>query len=599
MVCINYNDIMNKTEWNLDDIVRLDEFEKLYKTARTEIAQFDDYFVKMQPNMSTEDFAAFTYHHERCVEHIHRLSARPELMEAADQKDSQAIKLKNQVKDLEVFFSEKVQPISLWLKGKQIADKEVLDDKNAARLFAANKDLEYVYTYSRKMGQYSLDENSENILTAKDANGIRVITDLRDMIETELVYHFKPKSGKAKKIANNAELSSYTYSPDPIEREAAFRARFEQYDKNIDKFFVAYQAIVKDWGYEAKLRGFKSPISVRNVANHISDDAITALMEVCSSNTAVFQDYFRFKAQRLGMDKLTRFDLYAPLGESTESYTYEQAMDLVEQTFRGFSSGFATKAKQIISENHVDSHPGDSKRGGAFCMTVAPSVTPYVLLNYAGKMRDVSTLAHELGHGVHSLYANKHSISAQHPNLPLAETASTFGEMILFEAILAGSKDANTKRNLLSDKLSDSYATICRQNFIVKFEIEAHDAIKRGVEESELSKLWLDNLKEQFGDSVEVDDLFRHEWAYIPHIIHTPFYCYSYNFGELLSMALYKRYKDEGKSFIPKIEAILAAGGSEDPATILGSVGIDMASADFWQGSFEILKTWMDELESL
>ena len=590
---------MKKAEWNLDDIVRLDEFERLYKTARTEIAQFDEYFTKMQPSMSAEDFAAFTYHHERCVEHIHRLSSRPELMEAANQKDTQAIKLKNQVKDLEVFFSEKIQPISLWLKGKKIGDKVVLDDKNAARLFAANKDLEYVYTYSRKMGKYSLDENSENILTAKDANGVRVITDLRDMIETELVYHFKPKSGKSKKIKNNAELSSYTYSPDPIEREAAFRARFEQYDKNIDKFFVAYQAIVKDWGYESRLRGFKSPISMRNVANHIDDAAISTLIDVCSNNTKVFQDYFKFKARRLGMQKLTRFDLYAPLGNSTQSYTYEQAKDLVEQTFRGFSSGFATKAKQIISENHIDSHPDDNKRGGAFCMTIAPSVTPYVLLNYADKMRDVSTLAHELGHGIHSLYANKHSISAQHPNLPLAETASTFGEMILFEAILSTTSDAESKRNLLSDKLADSYATICRQNFIVKFEIDAHEAIKRGVEESDLSKMWLDNLNEQFGDSVEVDELFRHEWAYIPHIIHTPFYCYSYNFGELLSMALYKRYKDEGESFVPKVEAILTAGGSEDPAKILGSVGIDMASVDFWQGSFEILKTWMSELEAL
>ncbi len=590
---------MKTATWNLDDIVSLDKFKALYETARTEIAQFDDYFAKMTPTMPTEEFAAFTYHHERCIEHLHRLGARPELMEAANQKDSQAIKLKNQVKDLEVFFSEKVQPISLWLKGKKIENKEILDDKNAARLFAANKDLEYVYNYSRKMGRYSLDEKSENLLTAKDANGIRVITDLRDMIETEFVYEFKPKDGKAKQISNNAELSSYTYSTDPNEREAAFRARFERYENNIDKFFVAYQAIVKDWGYESKLRGFKSPISMRNMANHIDDKVIDILIDVCTQNTVVFQDYFKFKAKQLGMPKLTRFDLYAPLGESSENIEYEKALQLVDQSFGGFSSNFAAKAKQIVSENHIDSHPSDAKRGGAFCMTVAPSVTPYVLLNYAGKMRDVSTLAHELGHGVHSLYANKHSISAQHANLPLAETASTFGEMILFEAVLAGTKENDTKRNMLSDKLADSYATICRQNFIVRFEIEAHKALAKGIEESELSRLWLENLAEQFGDSVLIDDMFRHEWAYIPHIFHTPFYCYSYNFGELLSMALYKRYKDEGETFVPKIEAILTAGGSQDPAKVLSSVGIDMASADFWQGSFEILESWMEQLKQL
>lgn len=590
---------MKQTNWNLDDIVRLDEFEALYKTARTEIAQFDENFAKMSPEMSTEDFAAFSFHHERCVEHLHRLSARPELMEAVDQKDSTALKLKNQVKDLEIFFSEKIQPVSLWLKGKQVGKKKVLDDKNAARLFSVNPDLEYVYNYSRKMGQYSLDEKSENIITAKDANGIRVITDLRDMIETEFVYEFKPKDGKSKQITNNAELSSYTYSADPNEREAAFRARFDQYEENIDKFFVSYQAIVKDWGYEAKLRGFKRPISMRNMSNHIGDDVINTLIDVCAKNTDVFQNYFKFKAKELGMPLLTRFDLYAPLGETTETISYDEAVELVEKSFSKFSKGFAEKARQIIRENHVDSHPGSNKRGGAFCLTVAPSITPYVLLNYAGKMRDVSTLAHELGHGVHSMYANKHSISAQHANLPLAETASTFGEMILFENILNSTANPETKKHLLSDKLADSYATICRQNFIVMFEIKAHEALSRGVEESELSNLWLENLKQQFGDSVMVDDMFRHEWAYIPHIFHMPFYCYSYNFGELLSMALYKRYKDQGSSFVAQIESILSAGGSQDPALVLSGVGIDMGSAEFWQGSFEILKQWMKTLESL
>jgi oligoendopeptidase F len=183
--------------------------------------------------------------------------------------------------------------------------------------------------------------------------------------------------------------------------------------------------------------------------------------------------------------------------------------------------------------------------------------------------------------------------------LPLAETASTLGEMMLFEKILSETKDANTKKQLLSDKLADSYATVCRQNFIVKFEIAAHEAIQKGIEESELSQMWLDNLKEQFGDSVEIDDMFRYEWSYIPHIIHSPFYCYAYNFGELLSMALYAKYKQEGESFVPKIEAILAAGGSQDPKQVLANVGIDMGSADFWQGSFELIKAWQKELETL
>jgi oligoendopeptidase F len=590
---------MEKANWKLDDIISLKDFDALYAKTQQGITEYAKIFEKLSADMPEEDFIEYTKFHEELIENIHKLGSRPALMEAADQKDSLALKLKNKVKDLEIKFSEAVQPISLWLKGKEVQGKEVLDDANAKRLFASTPELEYVYSYSRMMGKYSLDEKSENIMTAKDANGVRVVTDLRDMIETEFEYDFNPEGGERKIIKNNAEISAYAYSTNPKERKAAFEARFDQYKKNIDKFFVAYQAIVKDWNYEAKARGFESSIAVRNTANHVDDKSISTLMEVCSNNVGIFQDYFKFKARELGLNKLTRFDLYAPLGEINEEYSYDEAIKLVDDSFRGFSGRFADNALKIINENHIDSHPTDTKRGGAFCMTISPSITPYVLLNYTGKMRDVSTLAHELGHGVHSLYANKHSISTQHATLPLAETASTLGEMILFEKILANTKDNETKKQLLSDKLADSYATVARQNFIVKFEIAAHEAIQRGIEESELSQLWLDNLKEQFGDSVEVDDMFRYEWAYIPHIVHTPFYCYAYNFGELLSMALYAKYKQEGESFVPKIEEILAAGGSEDPKLILEKVGIDMSSADFWQGSFELIKAWQSELEKL
>lgn len=590
---------MKTANWNLDDIFKLSEFDKLCVEARHKIAQFDKFFAGMAPDMSSESFLEFTKFHEECLELMHRLGSRPALMESVDHKDSQAIKLKNQVKDLEIYFSEKIQPISLWLKGKEVQGKPVLDDENAKRLFAANEDLSYSYAYSRLMGRYSLDEKSENIITAKDANGTRVITDLRDMIETEFEFDFRPEGKEPQKIKNSAEVSSYTYSTDPAERRAAYKARFEQYEKNIDKFFVAYQAIVKDWGFEADLRGFSSPISMRNVANHIGDNAINTLVEVCSDNVGVFQRYFKFKAGQLGVGKLSRFDLYAPIGETSENFDYEKALKIVDEAFEGFSKTFAEHARSIIKSDHIDSHPGNSKRGGAFCMTVSPNITPYVLLNFAGKMRDVSTLAHELGHGVHSLYADKHSISAQHATLPLAETASTLGEMILFEKLLSEAKTNQDKKILLSDKLADSYATICRQNFIVKFEIAAHEAFKKGTDQKGLSQLWLDNLKHQFGDAVEIDDMFRYEWAYIPHIIHTPFYCYAYNFGELLSMALYARYKQEGGRFVEAIEEILSAGGSEDPSEVLGKVGVDIASKEFWQGSFELIEGWQNQLEAL
>lgn len=586
--------------WNLDDIVTLVEYPALFDKTRLQIDELSDTFdTTVEPGMSEEDFVQFSNLYEQAIEGLQRLGGRVGLMESANQKDKVALKLKNQLKNLEIHSSEKTQKINQWLKGRPVAGKTVLDDTNANRLFLAVPDLTYVLHYSRKQGKYSLGEKEESIIIAKDSNGVNVVNDLRDIIETEFKFHFKPKGKEVEVVETLAEINALTYSLDPNIREEAYRARFAEYAQNIDKFFIIYQAIVKDWNYEATLRGYPSAISMRNDSNHVSDDAIATLMEVCSENCTIFQKFFVYKAGLLGVEKLRRFDIYAPIGKDTVSVNYEEALELVLDAFKDFSEDFANKARQVVEAKHIDSHPDPNKRGGAFCATITPSIKPYVLLNFAGKGRDVSTLAHELGHSVHSIYAEGHSVSSQHPTLPLAETASTFAEMILFEKLLAKTQDTAQKKLMLADKIADSYASVLRQNFFVKFEIEAHKKIQEGITEPELSELWMQTLRDQFGESVEVNEMFRHEWAYIPHIHHTPFYCYAYNFGELLSMALYKRYKDEGESFIPKIEKILASGGSENPAETLQAVGIDMSSTEFWQGSFAIIEDWMSQLEAL
>jgi oligoendopeptidase F len=221
------------------------------------------------------------------------------------------------------------------------------------------------------------------------------------------------------------------------------------------------------------------------------------------------------------------------------------------------------------------------------------------MLNHTGTIRDVSTMAHELGHAIHSLYANKHHYSCQHSGLPLAETASTLGELILFDKMLMTETDKKIKKQMLWEKIGDSYATILRQNYFVLFEKEAHEKIAEGITVEGLSEIYLKNLKEQFGNSVIVDRIFRYEWTYISHIFSTPFYCYAYNFGELLALSLFGKYKKEGPNFIPKIEKILAAGGSEDPVEILTKAGFEVTKEEFWQESFKIVKDWTKQLKNL
>ena len=225
-----------------------------------------------------------------------------------------------------------------------------------------------------------------------------------------------------------------------------------------------------------------------------------------------------------------------------------------------------------------------------------PSQTPWVLMNYAGKVRDVATLAHELGHAIHSMLAEDHSLLTQHASLPLAETASVFSEMLLTDRLLAEETDPLVRRELLVAAVDDMYATVLRQAYFVRFELAAHGAIQSGSTAEELDELYLQTLTDQFGDSIEIPHEFRREWMMIPHIYHTPFYCYSYCFGQLLVLALYKRYKDEGKAFVPGYLKLLSAGGSARPEILLAEAGVDITDASFWSGGFAGVESLIRDL---
>ena len=591
--------IKEKLSWNLDEILKAKDFEKLYKEIEKEMGQIEGWVKKLKPEMKEETFRGIMDFEEELGKKITRLEYMPYLWEQVDQKNQEAKKLKGRADDLGVRLAQKSRVISHWLIGKEMEGLKRLDDKNAKRLFATIPDLEYGLNYDRTAAKYTLKKDEEDIISHKDVNGANQLINLREIIETEFEFDLKIKGKKTKKIRTLSELLSLVHSPKKTERKAAHRAMLFKYWQNIDKFFLVYSAIVKDWDYEAKLRGYKSPISVRNFGNHVPDEAVETLLKVCRDNREIFQNYFKYKAKRLGMKKLERWDIYAPLEKKTKKINFGEAKELVLETFENFLPKFAKLAKRIFEDQHIDSHPSSVKRSGAFCATVMPEISPYIMLNHDNQMRDVFTMAHELGHGIHSLYAAHHRMGSQHANLPLSETASTFGEMVLFERIFSAEQNIDIKRSMLSEKMADSFASILRQNYFVIFEKRAHEAIQKGITAEELSEMWLSTLKEQFGNSVKIDKIFKYEWCVIPHIVNSPFYCYAYNFGELLSFALFARYKKEGKSFIAKIEKILAAGGSEDPDKILKKVGVDMRSEKFWQGSFEIIKEWQKELENL
>ena len=491
--------------------------------------------------------------------------------------------LSSEIRNRMLFFS-------LWWKE--------LDDEPAQRLLAVSGDYAYYLESMRRFKPYTLSEPEEKVINIKDVNGANALSNLYEVITNRYVFKIAV-DGEVKEMTRD-ELAAYIRKPSPEIRAAAYQELYRVYSDQATVLGQIYSHLVRDWASEnVTLRGFDSPISVRNLSNDIPDPVIETLLNVCRNNTAVFQRYFQLKARWLGVERLRRYDVYAPLRASDKSYSYKEAASMVLDSLTQFSPALGGHARRVFADGHIDAEIRPGKRSGAFCAGLLPGVTPWVLLNYAGKADDVLTMAHELGHAIHALMAGDHSLFTFHSSLPLAETASVFSEMLLNDRLLSEEDDPEVRRDLLARILDSAYATIARQAYFVLFELEAHRRIVEGATAGELCEVYEENLHEQFGDSVEVSDDFRWEWTAIPHIYGTPFYCYAYSFGHLLVLALYRQYKQQVSSFVPRYHRVLAYGGSQSPEHIVSEAGFDMASPDFWQGGFDVLRGMLDELEAL
>ena len=316
-------------------------------------------------------------------------------------------------------------------------------------------------------------------------------------------------------------------------------------------------------------------------------------------NVGIFQRFFQLKARLIGMERLRRYDLYAPVSSADKFYSFNEGTELVFDAYRQFDPRLEEMVRRVPDQNHLDSSIRKGKRGGAFCSTVLPELTPWVLLNYQGRVDDVSTMAHELGHAVHSMLASHHSNLTQHACLPLAETASTFGEMLLVDKLLAVETDPSVRQDILFAQVDGSYATIQRQVYFALFEKQAHAMVQEDASVDELADAYLLNLKEQFGESMEVNPEFKWEWICVPHFYEVPFYVYAYAFGQLLVLSLYEQYRQEGDAFKPRYFKILSTGGAEAPVKLLSSVGVDVSRAEFWQGGFNVIDKMVKQLEAM
>ncbi len=583
--------------WDLSELLA-EPSEQEISARMAEVEEEVRAFEKLRDSLQSESLTADDVtealrRYESVLRKAWTLAYYAMLWFSADTQSTPAITLQNRMQQALTDIQNRLLFFELWWKG--------LDDARAAHLtpdVALEPDYAFFLQDLRRTRPYTLDEKSEQIINLKDANGITGLMTVYSMLTNRLEFTLTV-DGEERKLTRDA-LMSYVYSPDAQMRAAAYQELYRVYGDESKVLAQIYNNRVRDWWNEqVQLRGYASPIAVRNVANDVPDAAVETLLEVVARNAPVFQRYFKLKAKWLGMEKLRRYDIYAPLTASDRTIEYGDAVELVLDTFRRFDSGVAALVQRVFDQNHIDSEVRKGKRGGAFCATVRPDVTPYVLMNYTGKVRDVATLAHELGHALHSMLAAKHSILTHHPSLPLAETASVFAEMLLTDRLLAEERDPLVRRDLLASAVDDMYATVMRQTFFVLFEKAAHQAILENASQDRLNELYMENLRHQFGDSLEIAPEFQHEWVSIPHIYHTPFYCYAYSFGQLLVLALYRRYQQEGDAFKPGYLKLLAYGGAARPEQMLREAGVDIADPNFWQGGFDVIAGMIDELEAM
>jgi oligoendopeptidase F len=362
-----------------------------------------------------------------------------------------------------------------------------------------------------------------------------------------------------------------------------------------------FNTILADKASDDRLRKYPSWISARNLSNQVDDKTVEALIEAVTSRYDIVARYYRLKRRLLGLDELFEYDRYAPLPAADRVYPWPEAQRIVLEAYGQFHPRLAEVASWFFERRWIDAPPRPGKYGGAFSSGTVPSVHPYILLNYEARPRDVMTLAHELGHGVHQKLAGVQGVLQAHTPLTTAETASVFGEMLVFQAMMAQETDPQVRLGMLTAKIEDSFATAFRQISMNRFENAMHTARR---EEGELTterfgELWLETQRAMFSDSVTLTPDYGLWWSYIPHFIGTPGYVYAYAFGELLVLALYARYRHVGEGFADKYLAMLTAGGSDWPHEIVAPLGVDLTDPQFWHGGLSILEDLVAEAEGL
>jgi oligoendopeptidase F len=531
--------------------------------------------------------------YEALITALHRPSGYASLAFSVATEDPEIQALRGKVQERATDLGNRLQFFDIELKAV---------DEATAEAWLASEPLRRYRHYLRRLrahAPHTLSEPEERLAATKSITGARAWTQL--YTELTSAWRFELEVDGERGPHSLAEVRALRSHPDRAVRRAATEALLSRFGEHRQTLGFAVNTVYQDHRLDNELRHFERAISPTALEDELSPEAIEALMTAVEDAYPLAHRYYRIKARALGLGQLHSSDLLAPWESNPAKIPWDTAKADVLDAFARVTPRLSELAGAFFDERRIDAAPRAGKRDGAFCAGMMPGVAPYVLVNYTGRIDDVATLAHELGHGVHFVLAQEQqSLLTYDPTTPMAETASVFGETVLIEQLLEREKDPVVRRNILAGRIEDAMATILRQVAYTRYELRAHARCAEGFAPPEaLGALWREEMGRLYGDSVGLLDVDEWGWLSIPHLVHYRFYCYSYAFGMLLVLALYQRWRDEGDDFVPRYLELLAAGGSDTPQALLARVGLDLADPEFWRRGLAVIARQVDELEAL
>ncbi len=578
-----------ETEWDLDPLLEGTGVDALLSDGSEQASEFAERYAGRVGELDAAELEQAMRELETINELIGRAASYASLRFATDMADPQRGALLQRMQEEATAIETRLLFFELeWA---------ALDDERAEELLQA-PGLDFCRHHLRSARRYRphlLSEPEEKILAEKSisshASWSRLFGEVVSALRVTLDGDEVPLDVALARLQQ----------PDREVRRAAAEAVSATLEPGVRTRAFIYNTLVYDKSVEDRLRHYPHWLASRNLSNEASDESVMALIEAVRRRYDIPQRWYRLKARLLGLERISDYDRSAPVRPEDVSFSFGEARDLVLETYTGFSAEAGTVVRRFFDERWVDAPVRPNKRGGAFCSYTVPTVHPYVLLNFTARRRDVLTMAHELGHGLHAALAQPQGVFHQSTPLTLAETASVFGEALVFGRLLDQADDPQARLTLLAEQMDGAVATVFRQMAMNRFEHLVHT---RRRDEGELSvqrlcETWIETQEELFGDSVEISDGYRMWWSYVPHFINSPGYVYAYAYGQLLALSAYSRYLEEGESFVPRYLELLAAGGSRSPEELGAIIGIDLADPGFWDSGLALVEQRLGEAEEL